>query len=111
MIASVRESVDDFRIFRERAVGDGSVDLHEVLVYDSTGTDVEVTDFGITHLAVGEANIFAASGELGIGIGRHKVIHIGSRRVEDNIIVLMVAETITIEDDEDSFLRHDLAIE
>ena len=55
MIASVRKSVVDFRIFRERTVGDGSADLHEVLVYDSTGTDVEVTDFGITHLAVGEA--------------------------------------------------------
>ena len=38
-----------------------TVDAGQVLRHHASGADIEVADFGITHLAVGKADIFARS--------------------------------------------------
>jgi hypothetical protein len=40
-------------------IADGFVDAGEFLVDDAAGTDIEMAYFGISHLAIGEANIFS----------------------------------------------------
>ena len=49
-----------FGVFQYAAVGARTVDFHQVLVDDASGTDVEVAYFGIAHLPVGESDVFAA---------------------------------------------------
>ena len=44
------------RVGGEAAVLDGGVDAGQVLVDDAAGADVHVADFGIAHLAVGQAD-------------------------------------------------------
>ncbi len=41
------------------AVSAGAVDLHEVLVYDAAGADIEVSYLRVAHLAVRQTNVLA----------------------------------------------------
>ena len=47
-------------VLQYAAVGTGSVDFHEVLVYDAAGSDVEMPHLRVAHLSVGQTNVFAA---------------------------------------------------
>ena len=55
-------------VFREGAVTDGEVDAGEFLVNDAAGAEVEVADLGISHLALGQADLQAAGLESAPGI-------------------------------------------
>ena len=66
-----------FRVLENRTGGDSFVDFNEVLVYDSTGTDVEVADFAVAHLSVGQTYIFAACLKLAVGICLYEVVPVG----------------------------------
>ena len=44
---------DNFRVLQDAAVLAGTVNLHEVLIDDASGTDVQVSHLGVTHLSVG----------------------------------------------------------
>ena len=50
----------EFRIVRDAAVPYGLADANELLADDPSGTNGEVTDFGVTHLIVGQADIGTA---------------------------------------------------
>ena len=50
----------DLRILHDRVVTNRTVDLHEVLINDATGTDIEVSYFRVTHLSVGQTYILSA---------------------------------------------------
>ncbi len=52
----------------EGAVEDGGVDAGHVHADDSAGAEVEVTDFAVAHLAVGEADEVLAGAEEGVGV-------------------------------------------
>ena len=54
----------DFGILEDGTVGAGTVDFYQVLVYDASGTDVEVSHFRVAHLSVGQTNVLARSQEL-----------------------------------------------
>ncbi len=49
--------IHEHRVAEERAVIDGQFDAGERLVDDKSGTEVEVANFGVAHLAVDQANI------------------------------------------------------
>ncbi len=66
--AGVAEGTLDFGIVEDGPRLYGPVDFHQVLIYDASGADVEVANFGIAHLAVGEADVLAAGVELRVGI-------------------------------------------
>src|ERR1051325_116651 len=46
------------------ARGNSFVDPSEILVNDSAGTQIQVTDFGIAHLSIGQADISSAGTQL-----------------------------------------------
>ena len=56
------------RVLEEAAVGDRVVDPGQVLLDDRAGAEVEVADLGVAHLAVGEADVAALGGELGVRV-------------------------------------------
>ena len=70
---------DDFRIFQDAVIAASLVDLHEVLIHYASGTDIEVSHFGVSHLAVGQPHIFARSLKLRIRIRFQQVIPIWRR--------------------------------
>ena len=64
MFLGVRESGNNLLVLQDAAVGAGTVDFHEVLINDASGTDVQVAHFGVTHLSVGQTDVLAARLEL-----------------------------------------------
>ena len=48
------DRLGEHRVLEERAVLDREVDARELLVDDAAGADVEVTDLGVAHLALGQ---------------------------------------------------------
>ena len=65
-----------FRICKEGTVFDRIGDQGQILVDHTAGTDVEVPDFTVAHLAVRQADRFAAAQQLGGGVGIEKMIQI-----------------------------------
>ena len=57
---SIRESRNDSRILHNAIVGTCAVNLHQVLIYDTSCTDIEVSDFRVTHLTIRQTNILTA---------------------------------------------------
>ena len=49
------------RISAESAVLNGEIDAGEFLIDDATGSEVEMSHFGISHLALGQADLESAS--------------------------------------------------
>jgi hypothetical protein len=97
-------------ILEEITVADGFVDAGDVLVNDASGTEVEVADFGVTHLAFGQADVFAAAAELAHGIGGVEVIVKGGAGEECGVTFFLGsggsvrADAPTVADDEDEWL-------
>ena len=73
----IREDCLDLRIVQNTAVLAGTVDLHQVLINDTTGTDIEVTYFGVTHLSVRQTDVLTAGLQLRVRIGRQQLVHVG----------------------------------
>ena len=57
---SIRESRNNSRILHNTIVGTCAVNLYQILIYDTSGTDIEVTYFRVPHLTVGQTYILTA---------------------------------------------------
>ena len=88
---------DDFGIFEDRAVGTGTIDFHKVLIDDASGTDVEVSHFRVTHLSVGQTNVFTAGKQLRVRIFFVQTVDKGCRRLEDNVAFAVRTVTPAVE--------------
>ena len=64
-------------IVEELVVAAGHIDLHEVLIYDSTGAEIHVADLRVAHLAVGQADVLATGLEVGHGVFRAETVDEG----------------------------------
>ena len=64
----VGEDRFDLGIVEDRAVFASAVDLHQILIDDTSGTDIEVPYFGVTHLSVGQTDVLAACLELRVRV-------------------------------------------
>ena len=106
VLLGIGEGGDDFLVLQDAAVGTGTVDLHQVLVDDAAGTDIEVTHFGVAHLSVGQAHVLAASLQLGVRIVGQQAVPIGSGSHRDYIVLLTVADAPTVQNHQKSFLCH-----
>ena len=88
----------DLRILQDRVLATSDVDLHQVLVNDTTCADIQVTYLRVTHLAIRQTYVLARSLQLRVRISFQQRIPIGSRRARDYIILGLVANTPTITD-------------
>jgi hypothetical protein len=95
-LLSIGEGTHEFLVLTDATVGTGAVNLHEVLIYNASGTDVEVSDFAVTHLSVGQTNVLTTGLKLTVRIGSVEIIEIGCRSVPDDIAHTAVANSPTI---------------
>ena len=89
----------------EAAVGDGGVDAGHVHAHDAAGAEVEVADFGVAHLAVGQADEVLAGADEGVGEVAQQLVVGGLAGECDGVAVGLGAIAPAVEDGEnDRFL-------
>ena len=91
-------------IVADRAVGDRAVDLDEILVEDAAGADVEVAHFGVAHLAVGQAHVFAVGAQFGVRILRRKLAEALRPDAADHVGPVAAADAPAVENHEQNLL-------
>ena len=84
-------------VLQNRTTLTSAVNLHEVLIYDTTCADIEVTYLRVTHLTLRQTYILAIGTQLGVRIGsRQRVDKLGICRT--NCIGLgMISNTPTVQ--------------
>jgi hypothetical protein len=68
------ESVHEHGHGGEFAIANALVDAGEVLIHDATGTEVQVADFAVAHLAVGQADVLTAGADGAARVGGVEVV-------------------------------------
>ena len=63
-LLGIFEGAYNFRILGDGAIFAGHIDLHKVLIYDTTAADVHVTHFRVTHLSSRQAHVETVGAEL-----------------------------------------------
>ena len=86
----VRESRNDFGVLQDAVVSTCAVDFHQILINHTSGTNVEVTYFRVTHLSVGQTYVLTTCLKLGMRIIVHQIIPVRSGSVEDYVVFLLV---------------------
>ena len=85
----------------EGAVLDRVVDQRERLVHDAAGTDVEVADLGVAHLAVGKADVLARGAERGGRVLLGQRVEEGPLGKRDRVLGAGGREAAAVHDDEE----------
>ncbi len=84
----------------ERAVGDGLVDAHQVLLDDGAGAEVEVADLRVAHLPGRQADGLAAGGQGRRVVGLPQLVEDGGVGERDGVARARLREAVAVEDDE-----------
>src|SRR4029077_10852161 len=71
--------------------GNGIVDARQVLDHHAAGADIEVTDFGIAHLALGQADVLARSVEKSVRAGLPQPVEIRRLSLANGVVARLVA--------------------
>ena len=94
-------SLDKNLVLGDGAVLDGIVDARKLLEHDATGTDVEVTHLGVTHLAVGKAHVLARSTERGVGVLLVQAIKEGRLGSGDGVLAISRSQAAAVHDNQE----------
>ena len=92
----VRESGNNLGILHYAVVGTCTVNLYQILINDTSCTDIQVSYFGVTHLSVGQTNVLTASLQFRVRIVCQQRIPVRSGSVKDYIVFTLIADTPTI---------------
>ena len=96
MLFCISESRNHFFIFQNAAVSARTVDFNQVLIYDTSCTDIQVTYFRVAHLSVRQSDIFTACLQLRMRILSQQTVPIRSRGIENHIIFLVVTTSPSV---------------
>ncbi len=100
-LGCVVHGLDEGGVLEELAGGDGGVDAGDVHADDAAGAEVEVADFGVAHLAVGEADEVVAGADEGVGVVAEESVVGGLARKGDGVGVGFGAVSPAVEDGQD----------
>ena len=92
------ESVGEDGIAEEAFVCDGGVDTGHVHADDATRAKIEVADFRVSHLAVGQADEVLAGTDERVGIGAEELVVDGFTGEGDGVAAGLGAVTPSVED-------------
>ena len=86
----------DLRILLNRILTARPVDLHQILVNDTSRSNIQMADLRVTHLSVGQTHVLARCLQLRVRISPQQLIPIRSRRARDHVVFLFVTDSPTI---------------
>ena len=93
-------------VFHQLMVTARHIDLHQILIYDTSGTKIHVSYLGVTHLSVRKTYIFTASLKVGHWI-------FGSERIDERralrvygVRLVMTAFSPTVKNHQKYFSVH-----
>ena len=85
-------------ILHDRVVAAGAVDLHEVLIDDATGADIEVANLRIAHLSVGQTDVLTVGAQFGMGVFRGHGRDVFGMDGRNHVRLVMTAVSPAVED-------------
>ena len=84
----------------------GLVDLHKVLIYNSSGTEIHMADLRVSHLSVRKSDIFSASLEMAHRIFGAECVNEWCALSVDGIGVVVLALSPAVENHKKNFSVH-----
>ena len=99
--AGMLHRAEQRRIGEEFAVLDHVIDAGDIHVHDSPRANVEVPDFAVAHLAIGQTNVFAAGVNERVGIFAEQAVVGRLAGDGDGVCFCVWAVAPAIEDDQD----------
>ena len=97
---------DQCGVGEEAAVEDGGVDAGHVHADDSARAQIQVADFGVAHLAVGQADEVLAGAKEGVGVFAEQLVVGGFAGLGDGVAVGLGAIAPAVEDGENDGFGH-----
>ena len=94
------------RVGEETAVGYGGVDAGHVHADDATGAQVEVADFAVAHLAVGEADEMLGGAQEGVGVVAQEHVVGGLAGLGYGVAMGFGSVAPAVEDGQDDWFGH-----
>ena len=91
-------------ILEEVTVTDLFGDAGQLLINHATGTDVDVANFGVTHLTIRQTDIHTGGGDQGVGIVGTQGVEVRSLGGSDGVELFLGAVAPTIHDDQCQWL-------
>ena len=85
-------------VLQDAAVLAGTVNLHQVLIHDAPGADVQVAHLAVAHLSVGQSHVLAAGQQLRVGISLFQIVQIGRRSLINHVALTAVSDAPSVED-------------
>ena len=61
IVTGISKSLHDLGILHNRIIPACFVDPYQILIHHPSGTDIQMADFRITHLAIRQTDIFSTS--------------------------------------------------
>ena len=86
------------RVGEEVAVGDRFVQPGQIPVHDAAGARVDVADFRVAHLPIGQADIQPGSGDQRMRLLSPQAIHHRSAGVQDRVVLPLFTMAVTVRD-------------
>ena len=102
----VRVGANDFSILHDGIVGNGAVDLNEILEHNTSSTDIEVTYLAVTHLAIGQTYILSTGEQFAVGIVGVQTVEKRRRGLKNNVAFVVVTNAPAVENHQKSFFCH-----
>ncbi len=92
------DTVEEHGVGEEIAIRDRLADPGQVLVDDPSRADVQVPDFRVPHLPLGESHRHAGGTDVGTGVVGAEARHVGGPRLDDGIVLTLGADPPTVQD-------------
>ena len=109
---NMRDAVLQHPIFKEGLITDGVRDSHQLLVHDSSGTDILMPNLTVSHDPVGQSNVFSRRSNLRMReLPQQPVIHRRAGKMDCVAVVefrVWIVSPAVANDQNNgaSFLRH-----
>src|SRR5271156_2010619 len=92
---------EQHRMLKEFTILDHQVNAGDVHVNDAPGADIEMPDFAVAHLPLGQPDKKSAGMNQSVGIFAKQAVVVGLARQRNSVGLGLGAITPAVEDDED----------
>ena len=97
VLLGIIKRLHDLRVLGNGMIPTSPVNLHQILVNHPSGSNIQMPDFGIPHLTVGQPDILPARVQQSTGIITCQFRDVRSRSTPDRIRMIVFSNTPTVQ--------------